>query len=410
MLCRVYIAGDGLTNLVMFTYSCNLGCAYCFQRPTYDHPGGGDLRFDMEAIKASTLEMVRKTGNNEIVLHGGEPLLTPIEVLEEFIAWAVNNGLRVAVQSNGSLITERHIELFKRYGVQVGISCDGFPGENMLRGFYWEGRDINPKASQMYRERLINTIETLAREKILAGVIVILHKYNAGDEERLKNLVEFIKWVDSLGYSGRLNHMYANLPWAKQYELSNEELFNAYRYIYEAIPSIASRWSPYIDIARALVGDRNTICWFGGCNYLESFVFTVSPKGLISSCDRTMDRGEFFIRDQSLDGSLRRNMIRLRALLQTDLRDAKYPHIHKGLCPAEGEPAIPGRPSEWRRASKFVPAYEMLIEYMAGKIKEVMPFAILTSDVPRDRILEYLDLEMRGCRWDIVSGWFVCPQ
>jgi hypothetical protein len=123
-----------------------------------------------------------------------------------------------------------------------------------------------------------------------------------------------------------------------------------------------------------------------------------------------MDRGEFFVRDQSLNGSLRRNMIRLRALLQTDLRDAKYPHIHKGMCPAEGEPIIPGRPSEWRRASKFVPAYEMLIEYMARKIKEIIPFAILTSDVPRDRILEYLDLELKGCRWDILSGWFTCPQ
>ena len=52
----------------------------------------------------------------------------------------------------------------------------------------------------------------------------------------------------------------------------------------------------------------------------------------------------------------------------------------------------------------------MLIEYMARKIKEVMPFAVLTSDVPRDRILEYLDLELKGCKWDILSGWFTCPQ
>ena len=69
-------------------------------------------------------------------LFGGEPLLLPLEDLEELWSWGLAQYGRNAVQTNGTLIGSEHIGLFRKYKVQVGISLDG-PGE--LNDVRWHG-------------------------------------------------------------------------------------------------------------------------------------------------------------------------------------------------------------------------------------------------------------------------------
>jgi uncharacterized protein len=45
--------------------------------------------------------------------------------LEKLWKWGFDKYKSNGIQTNGSLINDQHIELFKKYNVHVGISIDG---------------------------------------------------------------------------------------------------------------------------------------------------------------------------------------------------------------------------------------------------------------------------------------------
>lgn len=95
---------------------CNIQCQYCYQHPQRD---AGNLRrtYDLVKMKAAiTAE------GGPFSLFGGEPLLVPLRDLEDLWAWGFARFGRNSLQTNGLLITDDHIRLFKRYRVHVGIS------------------------------------------------------------------------------------------------------------------------------------------------------------------------------------------------------------------------------------------------------------------------------------------------
>ncbi|MGG2362318.1 hypothetical protein ACE4Z5_25580, partial [Salmonella enterica] len=54
-------------------------------------------------------------------------LMMRFEDLEELFAWGFAQYGKASIQTNGVLIEDRHVELFRRYKVDIGISLDG-PG------------------------------------------------------------------------------------------------------------------------------------------------------------------------------------------------------------------------------------------------------------------------------------------
>jgi len=71
--------------------------------------------------------------NRPFTLFGGEPLTIPVQDLEELWSWGYDRFGSNSVQTNGILIRDEHIRMFKEYKVGVGISIDG-PGKfNDLR-------------------------------------------------------------------------------------------------------------------------------------------------------------------------------------------------------------------------------------------------------------------------------------
>ena len=107
---------------------CNIQCRYCYEDPMRD---AGNLgvrysRSDLESLKRSIARHSR--GDEPFLLFGGEPLLLPKRVLEELLEWGPKRSGRNSIQTNGVLIDDEHIELFKRYRINVGVSID-VPGE-----------------------------------------------------------------------------------------------------------------------------------------------------------------------------------------------------------------------------------------------------------------------------------------
>lgn len=127
------------TDFIVKVHSrCDLACDYCYMYP----PGDTSWRERPRLISARVIaalagrvaEHVRGRARSiNLLLHGGEPLLAGPDVLRsvvESVRTAVHEAdpdieVVAGVQSNGSRLTEAHVELFARLGVSVGLSLDG---------------------------------------------------------------------------------------------------------------------------------------------------------------------------------------------------------------------------------------------------------------------------------------------
>ena len=103
------------------TRSCNLFCAHCRSSST-----AGVYEDELSTEECLRLvDGILKVGKPVLILSGGEPLLRPD--LFQIAGYAVNKGLRVAIGTNGTLITEEVAFKLKEIPIsRVAISID-FP-------------------------------------------------------------------------------------------------------------------------------------------------------------------------------------------------------------------------------------------------------------------------------------------
>jgi len=106
------------------THLCNLRCSYC-DRHT---PQPGELT---EAQIFQVLEEFHALGTRYVSLDGGEPLAHP--AFDAIVAWLDERGMRIHVNSNGSLV-RRHLDALRRVRL-LKISLDGPPSaHDEMRG------------------------------------------------------------------------------------------------------------------------------------------------------------------------------------------------------------------------------------------------------------------------------------
>lgn len=112
---------------------CNLNCSYCYFFNGLDNSYAAKPKF----ISTQTIDNIVNFINQgiielgieeiSIVLHGGEPLMQPkhdfIYMIEAF--QKISASLSFVVQTNATLVTHKWTDLFKLYGVHVGVSIDG---------------------------------------------------------------------------------------------------------------------------------------------------------------------------------------------------------------------------------------------------------------------------------------------
>lgn len=126
-----------ITQVILKVASrCNLNCSYCYvynmADSTWKHRPALMPDDVFEAALQRTLEQCRVTGQDRILIafHGGEPcLIGP----DRFAAWcekaqaALGKVVKVklAMQTNGTLLDAHWIKLLQKYRVSVGLSMDG---------------------------------------------------------------------------------------------------------------------------------------------------------------------------------------------------------------------------------------------------------------------------------------------
>ncbi|MGW9022665.1 radical SAM/SPASM protein FxsBH, inactivated beta-hydroxylase extension form [Streptomyces sp. NPDC055722] len=129
--------GPALQQLVLKVHSrCDLACDHCY---VYEHADQSWSRRP-KIISQETVEQVahrlamyakeHELPTISVILHGGEPLLAGparlrrvCEALSTALAPVTSLDLRI--HTNGVQLGTRHLEVFREFGVKVGISLDG---------------------------------------------------------------------------------------------------------------------------------------------------------------------------------------------------------------------------------------------------------------------------------------------
>ncbi|MEH1165129.1 FxsB family cyclophane-forming radical SAM/SPASM peptide maturase [Micromonospora sp. CPCC 205539] len=130
-------AAPRIRQLVLKVHSrCNLACDYCY---VYRHADQG-WRNRPRVIAPDTVRRVadrlaahvarHRTDRVRVVLHGGEPLLAGVVVLDRTVrtlrdAMPTGTTLDIAMQTNGLLLDEAALDLCHTHGIDVGVSLDG---------------------------------------------------------------------------------------------------------------------------------------------------------------------------------------------------------------------------------------------------------------------------------------------
>jgi uncharacterized protein len=333
--------------------SCNLGCQYCYQNPQRD-AGNAGREYDLEAMKAA----LEREGR-PFSLFGGEPLLLPKRDLEELWKFGLQRFGQNSVQTNGSLIDDEHVQLFKLYQVRVGISIDG-PGE--LNDARWAG---TLEATRAATERTVSAIEKLSAEGIPPSLIVTLHRGNAA-ADRLPVLHAFIESMHALGVrSIRLHLLEVDGPEiAAKYALTPAENIDAalsFLSLEERRPEL--RFDLFREMQAMLLGrDQESTCVWRACDpYTTSAVRGVEGRGQRSNCGRTNKDGVDFVKSRAPGHE------RTLALYRTPqeyggCRGCRFFLFCKGQCPGT---AIGG---DWRNRSEHCESWKGIFRFLENRL------------------------------------------
>jgi uncharacterized protein len=332
---------------------CNLQCIYCYQNAQRD-AGEVSAEYDLSKIKEAILQE-----GGPFTIFGGEPLLMPVQDLEDLWSWGFSQYGENSIQTNGTLLSDEHIRLFHRYKVRAGVSVDGPEELNDIR---WHGNLERTRESTAQSQR---AIERLCREGLTPGLIITLHRGNAAPD-RLARLIEWVRELAHIGVRDVRLHLLESesAEIRERYALSvseNVEALVAFLELNRELPKL--RFDLFTHMRRLLMAaDREIACIWGACDpYTTRAVRGIEGHGHRSNCGRMNKEGVEFTKADSP------GFERYLALYQTPQEDGgckgcRFFLMCKGQCPGT---AIDG---DWRNRSEHCEIWKATYEILEADL------------------------------------------
>ena len=338
-----------MTIIVVPTTQCNLKCSYCFEPES--QRVGENMPLNVDAMKRSLIDVwAGPYQGSDICLHGGEFTMTERDVLRELMDFIYGFKGNVNIVTNGSMIDDDLIEMFKKYSVSIGLSCDGPPSLNRFRG----PDPSSDEVTDRYNVLLNETIRKLRRHNLPVSIMCILHKANADSYEKI---VALAKWMDELAMmgikGGRMNLMYGK----PEQELTPRQAETAWIELYKHNKHQNLNWNPFVEMEKNLQGEKLSPCVYNHCDIFNTKTLSILPDGSVGNCDRTFSEG-IYLRSYGDKPSGR-----YKALEQTDCLGCRYWTICGGSCPMEGIG------DDWRRKTRFCDAIYALYSQIERDIR-----------------------------------------
>lgn len=317
---------------------CNIACQYCYQNPIRE-AGNVSLKYDLDLMKRAIEEE-----GGPFTIFGGEPLLLPMDDLENLMAWGFEKYGANRIQTNGTIMGPEYIALFKRYKVKVGVSVDG-PDE--LNDVRWSN---NLERTRMMSDKTHDTIATLCAEGLAPSIIITLHRVNGAGSA----FVQMNAWVKQLEAMGvrivRLHVLEVDDPdVGDKYQLTHDEQIACFQNFarLERDELTHLRFDIFQEARDLLTADDvEAGCVWHACDPMTTkAVRGVEGLGQRSNCGRTNKDGIEYVKSPS------EGFERYRALYETPHADGgcqgcRFFLVCKGQCPGT---AIDG---DWRNRSE----------------------------------------------------------
>lgn len=364
--------------------ACNLSCTYCYQTPLRDAGNiGNDTPYDMDKM----LGALEKEGA-AFTVFGGEPLLVPLRDLRKIFAWGYARYKSNGIQTNGVLITQEHIEVFKEYNVHVGFSLDG-PDE--LNDSRWAG--TLEKTREGTRKSHAN-LRACVEAGVGTSVITTLYKGNA-TVDRLPRLMEWIREMDELGVNGMRIHMLEvdHAIVRARMQLSQEDTITALLELVAFEGTLRRiRFDILTDMRNLLrARDEAVTCIWNPCDpYTTSAVRGIDGQGNGSNCGRTNKDGILRLKAEQ-QGYERQIALYHTPQEHGGCAGCRFFLMCKGNCPGHAEDG------DWRNRSADCAIWMRLFERLESEMVSAGELP-LSLDAPTRSQVEQLMLQiwMRG--------------
>lgn len=274
--------------IIKVTSACNLSCTYCSEGiRTLEYLSLHTYKHFIQQIPS----LLQKLGQQraDIIWHGGEPLIVSKDWIKEAIDFtnSVLEGFDVsyAMQTNGTLIDDEWIKIFKMYSISLGISLDG----------YLELHDqyrVNKDGSGSF-ETIVQNLYRLRNENIPVSLLMVVNSEELIDYEKVWNT------ICELGISIKIQPV---VPIGKaDYQLAKSVvIYNNYanllKYLYTQSLEHDSNIviQPIAQIMSSILsGEEIKECAYSGsCTYN---IITLYPNGDVGFCGRMSNEDETFI-------------------------------------------------------------------------------------------------------------------
>jgi uncharacterized protein len=317
---------------------CNLKCKYCYEgeyRKTHECK-----TYDLDKVIDAIEKNYDPKRQKDITLHGGEPLCLPKADAERILAKSFELTQKSSVQTNGTLIDDDFIEMFRKYKTHVGISLDG---DNGLSRFRFNA-DTETK--------IIETIDKMKSLGIGVSIIAVVSRSNAETDEQLSLFKEFLLKMGKRGIGGRVNP--CGLNGDMSVELPPERMAEVYRQLTLFCVLNGLTWSPFSDLASKL-NCGSAVCCFQGCDlYCTDSAFVILGDGTVTNCMRT--NGEDICLRAESKSAIRSKVLQSVPIEYGGCKDCEYWQYCMGGCPTT---AIDG---DWRNRTEFCVVWKSIIQ------------------------------------------------
>ncbi len=185
------------TILFKPTHNCNIHCEYCYDRVAQKKHGKNIMSTD-RAKKVINMIAADPRSCAAFTFHGGEPLLAGIEWYQEVLPYIKNKvpDMELSIQTNGTLLNEAFLDLFKKYNVLIGLSYDIYPDNLPTKLKYRKNISIKKLKELIEYDRC-------SKPHLLGGFISVISNVN------YKNLKKsFIKGLEELNLSPSFNFLF----------------------------------------------------------------------------------------------------------------------------------------------------------------------------------------------------------
>jgi uncharacterized protein len=347
-----------------------MGCTYCYESTARKHnkDAGEQDGYNVDKIIDFIDNLPSGEQKDAPNLHGGEPLLTPKEENEKLFKAIFEKFGATSIQTNGTLIDQDYIDMFKKYNTNVGVSFDGTGELNLGR---WMG---NEKNTLKTADKIMKNIKWMSDEGVNIGIIAVVSKKNASPD-KIPMLKEFLLELKTLGITrGRLNLVQVDFKDLEpEFLLTDEEAKYFYEEMIDFLLDNDLAYAPFTDVMNGLMGYGHKTCVTTQCDPLHTLgEQPVYGDGTVGNCLRTAKDGVVFLAEKRPDGGGRVSNERYAILQQIPYEEGgcggcRFWSICTAYCPGEAEDG------DWRNRTQNCSRLLSLFEATESKIMKTMP-------------------------------------